>query len=185
MEVSVEDHGCNFPEKSVWWYFNVGFMRVVPSEMTIEICKRWLINSVNNKGPIDQWAICYLVRRFQLVERDGPTMLINTSRILGQKGGDRHLVLYFYHPLDSQNGNMLLGRRKYFSVMAYRKKISEPYVTHLAAIEPWRKIPWFKSNGLWFLRSDGFTCNMPKKLFYYNWRNGNYSDTEKQVCQVG
>jgi hypothetical protein len=181
VEISIEDNGCDFPERRRWWLVNVGFMRVIPNDKVIELHKKWLIGSVQKTKEIDQRTLWRMLGKSQLIKREGSTLWLNTSGVLSQTKDDRCLLVHAYDPVHVQNGNTARMVR-YYSIIAHRRNISEAYVTHLATVKPWNKIPFFKKNGLWFVGSDGFTCNMPSKRFYYNWANGNYNDTEEAIC---
>jgi hypothetical protein len=181
MEMSIEDFGCDFPERERWWDLNVGFMRVVPSGKAIELHKKWLSDSLKRMHVIDQKALHRLFRKSRLVKREGSALCLDISGVIGETKDDRCFVVHAYDPIDVQNGIMMWRFERYYSVVAYQRNISKPYVSHLAWIRAKRKIRFLKFKRLWFLESDLFTCRI-RRGFYNKWSNVDLSDIGSVTC---
>jgi hypothetical protein len=57
LEAMVEVPKLDFPRNYPWSALNVGFMRVLPSELSITVYRRWLIRALNDMRHLDQNAL--------------------------------------------------------------------------------------------------------------------------------
>jgi hypothetical protein len=146
---------------------NVGFMRTIPSVMTLTLFENWARNTMDQMGDLEQNCLQIMLRSYKPVVKDSRT-LFNLSAL----GLNHELLRLHYFPgVFVQNGRMMLGLKKKYLEQARSMNVHEPYVCHLAWIRPSDKIPTFTGSGLWFLGTGNDKCgSVPDKRLYADWK---------------
>jgi hypothetical protein len=166
-EAMVEVPKLDFPRNYPWSALNVGFMRVLPSELSITLYRHWLIRALKNMNTLDQHALSNMLYKKEVfVEKS--TVWFNISEFTSIQ---QLFKLRYYDPLFVQNGVMMRSMASQFRELARRRNISEPYICHLSYIRPQSKIKVLVESGLWFLAPQDRSCSaLPDKRLYQKWK---------------
>jgi hypothetical protein len=148
---------------------NVGFMRVIPSEVSIKVYKAWMVQALDEMRGLDQNALTKMLQH-RLISTNNLTAWFNVSQYIAS---NQPFSLRYFDPLFVQNGAMMSGTAKnLFASLARKRGITEPYVCHLSYIRPQDKIHVFQRSGLWYLAQSDDKCGPPPdKRLYLAWRN--------------
>jgi hypothetical protein len=166
-EAMVEVPKLHFSRNYPWSALNVGFMRVLPSELSISVYRFWLIRALNNMRHLDQRALTNMLHKKEVfVEKSTAWFNISEYTSIPQL-----FKLRYYDPVFVQNGAMMRSMAPQFRELAHQRHISEPYVCHLSYIRPKDKIKVFVESGLWFLARQNDVCSeLPDKRLYQKWK---------------
>jgi hypothetical protein len=166
-EATIQQAMLDFPRGYPWSIVNIGFMRVLPSELAITVYQQWLIRALVQMGELSQDALAQMLQN-RIVYVANLTAWFNVSEYVS---GNRLFGLRYYDPLLVQNGRMMKRMVIQQGVQARQRNITEPYICHLAWIVPREKIKLFMESGLWFLTQDNQKCGqIPDKRLYQEWR---------------
>jgi hypothetical protein len=148
-------------------FLNVGFMRTIPSVMTLTLFENWARNTMNPMKALEQDVLHQMLGSYKSVVKQSITMFN-----LSQLGINNELLrLRYFAGEFVQNGDMILNYKKVYSERARSRNVHEPYVCHLSYVPASDKIPTFMDWGLWFLGAGNHTCGcVPDKRVYADWR---------------
>jgi hypothetical protein len=139
--------------------FNVGFLRVVPSELTIELYNRWLREAIPDSHRLDQAVLAQLLAPYRLARQPGPTQSYQMRELLGR---DALLRVMWFDPLAVANGLVYYMESALTRPFAVLRGIVQPHVVHLAWIQQEDKMAVLKAKELWVL--DGEKCGSKKQM---------------------
>jgi hypothetical protein len=152
--------------------FNVGFMRVLPSELSIQVYQKWLIAVVLVTGIIDQTIFHRVLGPYRDRSIRAQIQQYNMTGLLANDDPvpTRLLKIRWFDPLDVHIGGAMLDGRQRAREAALRRGVLEPYVVHFACIGPDGKRPFAEETGLWFLEKGEMKCKVPSKRFFDSWK---------------
>jgi hypothetical protein len=169
-EVMAEHEEPKFHAGYRWQKFNVGFMRVIPSELSIMMYEKWIRRAYPNTKIRDQTSFHRILESLRRAGKPGQWSAVQSYRTQELLGKREDLKIRFHDPLLVSNCGTLTSKRSQAEQVARERNINEPHVVHMAYIEPWDKIRFLAKNGLYFLDEDEKCGGKPDKRLFRSWK---------------
>jgi hypothetical protein len=139
--------------------FNVGFFRVVPSELTVALYNKWLRTAIPDSTTSDQAVFAQMITPYKHPGGTGPIQTYDLMPLLGMRNT---LRVMWFDPLAVVNGRVYYLEPEETAVVARQLRITQPYVFHMSWIKPEMKQVALYAKDLWFIDED--RCIANKKL---------------------
>jgi hypothetical protein len=139
--------------------FNVGFLRVVPSELTVALYNRWLRVAIPDSERLDQAVIAQMISPYRLSVQEGPVQSYDMRQVVNRA---ETLRVMWFDPLYVVNGLVYYIEPLVTKMTAQERGIKQPYLFHLAWIQPAEKRVVLVAKDLWFV--DEGTCVTNKAI---------------------
>jgi hypothetical protein len=138
--------------------FNVGFLRVVPCELTISLYNRWLRTAIPDSQRLDQAVIAQMISPFRMSTQEGPVQTYDMKEVIGRA---EILRVAWFDPLSVVNGLVYYIEPFVTKMVAQERQIKQPYVVHLAWIQAAEKRSVLVAKDLWFVNDGKCIPNKP------------------------
>jgi hypothetical protein len=162
-EVMAEEPVPDFNSDFDFSVFNVGFMRVRPSEIAISVYQAWFRAALDRLEILDQEAFTALLKPFRPERSLNQIQVYNVTELLGQSAV---LRMKFYHPLLVINGRLMRGLFGSATEVALARRIRRPCVCHLSWVKREEKMAVFEEKGLVFWAGK---CVVPEQKAFAAW----------------
>jgi hypothetical protein len=153
-----------FNETFPFHKFNIGFMRVLPTELSILVYQKWLRGAMKATKTWSQAVFYSMMAKAREPGNFGAFQRYSMDSVLGIKEA---FLMKWFDPILVSNAATV--QRESAARIARRRRINEPYVMHAAWIPGPKKLEFMKQSGLWFLNEQGVCGEIPDRRVFANW----------------
>jgi hypothetical protein len=151
--------------------FNVGFMRVLPSVMSIQVYQKWAFALRQVDGMLDQMVLHGLLAPYRKQSIKGPLQFYDIRNLIGRDkpAPNETFKIRWYGQLRVHNGGSMWMTVDQARDAAIKKGVNMPHVVHFCFMPPADKRPFAENAGLWFLEWGEQSCRIPDMRFFKPW----------------
>jgi hypothetical protein len=148
-EVAAESNDRYFSETFNFDIMNVGFLRVIPSQISILMYHKWLTLAIPDSLRLDQNVLSGLLLAVRIRGTFEANQLFDVTRLLKCK---EILKVRWFDPLEVTNGKVYHLEHEVTRPVARARGIGKPFIVHLSWIPPAEKNQVLTKWKLWFIK---------------------------------